>query len=79
MDLYSKAESSNAKKDFIELLSLLRKDFVDNKESWENQSIDMFLGAIKSWIEDYSGEDINWEQLNWKSVSAMFYMGKIYE
>lgn len=79
MDLYSKAESSNTKKDFIELLSLLQKDFVENKEGWENQSVDMFLGAIKNWIETYSGEDINWELLNWKSVSAMFYMGKIYE
>lgn len=79
MDLYSKIEGASSKTDFIEILTLLKKDFIENKEMWENRTVDEYLDAIISWIEDYSGQDVNFEHPDWKTIAALFYMGKIYE
>lgn len=77
--MYSKIEGASSKTDFIEILTLLKKDFIENKEMWENRTVDEYLDAIISWIEDYSGQDVNFEHPDWKTISALFYMGKIYE
>ena len=37
---------------FIEFIHLLRQDFVDNPESWENKNINDFLQAFSSYTED---------------------------
>lgn len=79
MTLLDRANSAIDKTSFIEFMTALQNDFVNNPETWENVRIDMFLDAIKSWVEDYHAKDIDFENPNWKTISAMFYMGKLYE
>jgi len=79
MSLFEKANSATSKTDFIELIEMLRKDLANNPETWENLSIDMYLFAIERWVEDYQAPDIDFEDPDWRTISAMFYMGKIYE
>ena len=47
-------------------LDELNSSFLKNSEEWENRTIDEFLNAMQSWIEDYSSSefnDIDWGRL----------------
>jgi len=79
MELFSVLNNVNDKNSFLYFLSMLRDDYINNKKTWENQSIDSYIDSIIAWINDYEGDDINTDNPNWKSISAMFYMGKLYE
>ena len=74
-----KANSSKDKQSFLEFLKALRNDFLENRETWENITIDDYLESIERWIENYHNDDIDFEKPDWKTISAMFYMGKLYE
>lgn len=75
-------EKIGNKADFIHFLYLLSKDFENNLQEWENQTIPEFLEQMASWIEDYStcpANDIEWERIDFKVLAQIIYMGKIYE
>jgi hypothetical protein len=40
---------------FIKFLDLLRKDFLDNPENWENKTLPDFLEALSANTEDLQG------------------------
>ena len=79
MNWNDKINGSYDLESFLCFLSSLREDFLNNKESWENQSIDTYLESIIAWLNEYNGEDIDIKIPNWKAITSMFYMGKIYE
>jgi hypothetical protein len=70
---------------FIKFLDLLRKDFLDNPESWENKTLPDFFEALSAYAEDTQGyydninQNINADQLDWKTFSDIFKGAKIYE
>jgi len=72
------------KKDFIIFVNLLKEDYTNNKEEWENPSIDMFLDAMAVWtehIERYyknSEEEIP-KDIPWKIFADILLASKIYE
>ena len=79
MKLYEYANNPHDKDSFLIFLDVLKDDYMSNKESWENQSIDTFLDAIHGWISDYNRDDIDFSNPTWKDIAAIFYVGKIYE
>ncbi|MDR2902902.1 MAG: hypothetical protein LBU77_00095 [Clostridiales bacterium] len=79
MDLFDKVHTVTDRNSFINFLSALQNDFVNNPDNWENQKIDTFLDAIQGWLIDYNGSDVDFETPDWKTIAAIFYMGKIYE
>ena len=70
---------------FIKFLDLLRKDFLDNPENWENLSLSDFLEAMSSYTEDIQGyydntnQNINSDNANWSTFADIFKGAKIYE
>lgn len=40
---------------FANFLELLRKDFLDNSESWKNKTLPEFLESLSVYIEDIQG------------------------
>ena len=70
---------------FIEFLKLLRKDFLDNSESWENKSLPDFLDAMSAYTEDLHGyynntnQNINADKPNWSTFADIFRGATIYE
>lgn len=73
-----------SKEDFQDFLSLLIADYRENKESWENKSIDSYLLAMKAWIEDMNGYYKNQnknipESIDWNTFSNILYASKMYE
>ena len=70
---------------FIKFLDLLRKDFLDNPESWENKSLPDFLEALSAYTEymqgyyDNTKQNINADQPEWSTFVDIFKGAKIYE
>ena len=84
MGFYEKIEQVTTKDQFLEFLNLLTKDFKHNVDEWENKSIDNYLEAIESWIEDMEGYYMNSglpvpNNIDWNFLATIFYVGKIYE
>lgn len=70
---------------FIMFLELLRKDFLDNPENWENKSLPDFLEALSAYANDIQGYydnlklDINADKPEWSTFADIFKGAKIYE
>jgi hypothetical protein len=70
---------------FIKFIDLLRKDFVDNPESWENTKLEDFLEALSSYATDIQGyydntnQNINAVEANWQTFADIFKGASIYE
>jgi hypothetical protein len=70
---------------FIKFLDLLRKDFLDNAEDWENKTLPDFLEALSFYAEDIQGyydnmkQDVNADQPNWQTFADIFKGATIYE
>mgnify|MGYP007039313514 FL=1 len=81
MDCISKRiEEISSKKAFLAFLDELNSSFLKNSEEWENRTIDEFLNAMQSWIEDYSSSefnDIDWGKVDYSLLARILYMGKI--
>ena len=72
------------KEDFIFFLEKMMQDLKENPKTWENNSLDTFLDAMKSWVEDMDNYYINVEQpipknVSWKVFSEILMASKIYE
>ena len=63
------------RKSFVEFLDLLKKDFVENNESWENKSIPDLLEARSMDAEDIQGyydntkQNKNADQADWSTFA----------
>lgn len=84
MEFYEKIEQVATKDEFLEFLNILSKDFKLNVDEWENKSINYYLEAIESWIEDMEGYYKNSDlpvpnNIDWNFLAHIFYVGKIYE
>jgi hypothetical protein len=70
---------------FIQFLDLLRKDFLDNPESWENKTLPYFLEALSAYTKDIQGYydnmklNVNADEPNWSTFADIFKGAKIYE
>jgi len=43
------------KQEFIQFIENLKTDFIENKEQWENKSIEDYLEAMSRYVEDIDG------------------------
>lgn len=74
-----------SKQEFIQFIENLKLDFIENKEQWENKTIEDYLEAISHYVEDIDGyyknsnQDINLEKVNWKVLSDILKGSSIYE
>ena len=70
---------------FIEFIDLLRKDLLDNPETWENKKLDDFLEAVRFYAEDIQGyydnskQNVNADEANWQTFANIFKGASIYE
>ena len=70
---------------FIKFIDLLRQDFIDNPESWENKKIDDFLVALSSYANDIQGyydntkQSVNADEPNWQTFADIFKGAALYE
>lgn len=73
------------KEDFIQFINNLKMDFIENKEHWENKTIEDYLDAMSRYVEDIQGyyvntnQNINLEKIDWKAFSDILKASSIYE
>lgn len=83
MDYITKIiESISDKEDFLSFIQRLIVDYRENPQKWENKSVDEYLQAMVSWIEDFSSSEFNnidWNKIDYTTLAKLLYMGKIYE
>jgi hypothetical protein len=73
---------SNA--DLAEFVSALVEDLKANSESWENATLERYLAALASWLEDSDGYYENQGRktpvnLTWQDVAHMLMAATMYE
>ena len=70
---------------FITFLDLLRKDFLDKPEEWENKTLPDFLEALSAYTKDIQGyyentlQNKNADKPEWSTFADIFLGAKIYE
>ena len=70
---------------FIKFIDLLRKNFIDNPESWENKKLDDFLEALSSYANDIQGyydntkQNVNADDPKWQTFADIFKGATLYE
>ncbi|MGK5511735.1 DUF7660 family protein [Brevibacillus formosus] len=69
MDLFEKCNKVDSKDELIQFIKALRHDLKDNPDEWENLSLDAFLEAMESWIEDTIDMGYLQDQAEWKSLA----------
>lgn len=73
------------KQEFINFVENLRSDFLENKENWENKTLDDYFEAMSRYVEDIDGyykntnQKINLEKVDWKVFSDILKGSSIYE
>ena len=80
--MYQYIEKVTDKETFLRFMKMLIDDFRKNPQEWEQGSIDGYLDAMMTWIDDFSkcpNNDVNWESIDYSIIARILYMGKIYE
>ncbi|GAB0156762.1 hypothetical protein CHRYSEOSP005_20290 [Chryseobacterium sp. Alg-005] len=73
------------KQEFIQFIDNLRSDFIENKDQWENKTIEDYLEAMSRYVEDlqeyylYTNQNIDLEKVDWKIFSDILKGSSIYE
>ena len=71
---------------FIDFLKCFRRDFTENKSSWENNNLADFLEALESYAEDIDGYyqnlgelEENADEATWKRFADILKGARVYE
>ena len=70
---------------FIRFLELFHRDFIRNKDSWENDNLERFLEAMNAYTKaiqfayDNTGQNINADLPSWKVFADILKGASIYE
>ena len=70
---------------FTKFLDLLRQDYLNNIESWENKTLPDFLEALSAYTEDIQGyydnmkQNVNADRPDWQTFADIFKGATIYE
>lgn len=81
-DIAAKIEEISCKEDFLSFLAQLAADFRASPQEWEDRTVDQYLEAVQSWVEDFSTSeynDIDWSRVEYSIMARILYMGKLYE
>jgi hypothetical protein len=82
-----KTQDIKNKDDFLLFMNAFLKDLKNDSSSWENKSLDTFLHAMESWIDDMDGyyenlgllEEVKLKDINWRVFADILMAARIYE
>ena len=84
MELHERVERIQTKADLVEFVEELLRDLQQDASGWENATLEDYLRALASWIEDSDGYYRNQnrpipESPSWRNVAEMLIAAKMYE
>jgi hypothetical protein len=84
MELHEQVAEIRTRADLVAFVEALRRDLHVKPEGWENATLESFLGALASWIEDMDGYYQNKgldipQSPTWKTLGEMLAAARVYE
>lgn len=85
VDITEVAEKVDSKSKFIAFLVLLREDFINNKDEWENDTLDRYFDGLIGFSTDMTGyfknagKEVDTENISWNMMAEMLLAASIYE
>ena len=82
MKLHEQVTGIATREDLVAFIEALRADLVSNPQNWENATLDQYLRALASWLEDCSdyyertGQSVPTTP-SWKNVAEMLIAAKM--
>jgi hypothetical protein len=77
-------EGIQSREDLVRFIHALRQDFLDNPDTWENDTLQRCLDALAAWINDMDGYFQNRDepipsQPSWQLIGQMLIAASMYE
>jgi hypothetical protein len=84
MEPHERVAGIKSKADLVEFVRALGDDLRERPEAWENATLERYLSALASWLEDSDGYYQNQgrpvpESPSWRDVADMLMAAKMYE
>jgi hypothetical protein len=84
MKLHQQVAGVDGKQALADFVEALREDLRTNPSEWESATLDRFLGALASWIEDSDGYYRNRGEPvptlpSWRNIAEMLAAARVYE
>jgi hypothetical protein len=84
MKLHGYVSQVRSKAELVEFVRALANDLSTNREEWENATLETYLAALASWLEDSDGYYRNQgrpvpAEPSWRHVAEMLMAAKMYE
>ena len=84
MELNEQVNRIQSKADLVEFIEILNQDLKLNPTEWENHTLERYLSALASWLEDSDGFYKNHNRPipvspSWKNIAEMLIAAKMYE
>lgn len=77
-DIYKFYNKIEDRRDFEKFLELFYEDFKENKDDWENITLDHFLESLTASNRDTTDKQ-NLEQPTWRLFADLLLTAKVYE
>jgi hypothetical protein len=82
--LHEHVAQIRTKEDLVSFIEALGTDLKENPGSWENPTLESFLAALASWVEDSEGYYRNQglevpEAPTWRGIGEMLTAARTYE
>lgn len=84
MKLHEHVSHVHKKAELVEFIRALANDLATNRERWENRTLDTYLEALSSWLEDSDGYYRNQgrpipAEPSWRDIAEMLMAASMYE
>jgi hypothetical protein len=85
MDGIIENNAVNSRTSFVDFLALLHQDFLDNPDTWQNNTLESFLEAAGRYAEDIQGyydntnQLLNADEASWQTFADILKGVKVYE
>lgn len=83
-EIYDLAAGVRSRSDFISFVDNLNRNYESNKDEWENDNLESFLGGLSGFANDMGGyyknmkEDVDIETMTWRMAAQMLLAAKVY-
>jgi hypothetical protein len=84
MKLHERVAHVGSKAELVEFVRALAEDLSENRDGWENPTLETYLAALASWVEDSEGYYRNQGRAvpvepSWRDVAEMLMAATMYE
>ncbi|WP_212796271.1 hypothetical protein [Pseudomonas sp. St316] len=79
------AKAVLTREDFVYFVEMLSRDYVRNRNEWQNDTLDQFLSGLSGFANDMDGcyknmgEAVDVDKITWRIAAEMLIAATVYE